>query len=79
MLNDCKVDEREFGMLQTFHLSALNELANVDHRMEAETRAHFKKSTGRDQQSKESHKQCLMMCALFPMCYFICYHSTKNG
>ena len=43
VLNDSKVDEWEFGMLQTFHLGVLNELASVDHRMEAETKAHLQK------------------------------------
>ena len=43
-LNDGRVDEREFTMLQTFHLGVLNELANIDHKMEAETRAHLQKS-----------------------------------
>ena len=31
-------------MLQTFHLGALNGLANIDHKMEAETSAHLQKS-----------------------------------
>ena len=39
MLNDGRVDEQEFTMLQTFHLGVLNDLSNVDHKMEAETRA----------------------------------------
>ena len=39
VLNDGRVDEQEFTMLQTFHSEVLNELANVDHKMEAETRA----------------------------------------
>ena len=43
-LNDGRVDEQEFSTLQMFHLGALNELANIDHRMEAETRAHLQKS-----------------------------------
>ena len=43
-LNDGKVDERESGMLQTFQLGALNELANVDCKMEAETKTQLQKS-----------------------------------
>ena len=42
-LNDHKIDEREFSMLQALHLEAINELANVDHKMEAETRIQFDK------------------------------------
>ena len=43
-LNDGKVDEQEFSMLQTYHLGVLNELANVDPKMEAEMRAQLQKS-----------------------------------
>ena len=42
-LNDDRVDKREFSMLQTFHLGVLSELANVDHKMEAETRTQLQK------------------------------------
>ena len=38
VLNDGKVHEHEFGMFQMFHLGSLNNLAGVDHKMEAETR-----------------------------------------
>ena len=37
-LNDGRVDEYEFNMLQMFHLGALNKLANVDHKMKTETK-----------------------------------------
>ena len=37
-LNDDEVDEWEFAMLQTLHLEVVNELANVDCKMEAEMR-----------------------------------------
>ena len=40
-LNSSKIDEREFGMLQTLHLKVLNELSKVDHRMGAEKRNQF--------------------------------------
>ena len=43
-LNDGRIDEQEFSMLQTFHLGVLSELANVDHKMEAETRAQLQKA-----------------------------------
>ena len=42
-LNDHKIDEQEFTMLQTLHLEVLNELANVDGKMEAETRTQLQK------------------------------------
>ena len=45
VLKDGGADEQQFAMLQTFHLGALNELANVDHKMEAEMRANFQKVT----------------------------------
>ena len=43
-LNDSRVIEQEFSMLQTFHLEVLNELANVDHKMEVKTRTQLQKS-----------------------------------
>ena len=43
-LNDGRVDEREFTTLQTFQLGVLNELANIDHKMEAKTRTQLQKS-----------------------------------
>ena len=43
VLNDGKVDKSKFGMLQTFHLGVLNELANVDCKMETETRTQLQK------------------------------------
>ena len=42
-LNDGRVDEWEFTLLQAFHLGVLNELVNVDHKMENETGAHSQK------------------------------------
>ena len=42
-LNDGRVDKQEFSMLQTCHLEVLNKLANVDHKMEAETRTQLQK------------------------------------
>ena len=43
VLNDGGVEEQEFAMLQTFHLGALNELANIDHKMETKTRVQLQK------------------------------------
>ena len=44
LLNNGEIDEQEFAMLQTLHLRVLNELANIDQKMEAETRAQLQKS-----------------------------------
>ena len=38
-LNDGRIDEHEFTILQTFHSGGLNDLSKADHKMEAETRA----------------------------------------
>ena len=43
-LNNGKTDEREFGILHTLYSKMLNELAGVDHKMEAENRNQFEKS-----------------------------------
>ena len=75
-LRNGKIDEEEFNLLQTFHLKTMNELAGVDHKMEAENRNQFeKKPTGRDKPNKEKPRnKSLMVCSL---CYFMCYF--KNG
>ena len=39
ILNNGRVDKREFTVLQTFHFGTLYDLANVDHKMDAEARA----------------------------------------
>ena len=44
VLNNYKIDELEFGMLQTSCLEALNDLSNVDHKMEAKMIAQLRKS-----------------------------------
>ena len=44
VLNDGRVDERKFTMLQTFHLGMVNDLSNVDCKMEAESRAQSQKA-----------------------------------
>ena len=38
------INEEEFNMLQTLYLKTLNELTDIDHRMEAEHRSLVKKS-----------------------------------
>ena len=38
------IDEEEFNTLQTLHLETLNELTDVDHRMESENRSLVEKS-----------------------------------
>ena len=43
-LKDGIIDEEEFNTLQTLHLETLNELMDVDHRMEAENRSLVEKS-----------------------------------
>ena len=48
-LNGGKIDKWEFATFQTLHLGVLNELANVDRKTEAETRAQLQKSAGGDQ------------------------------
>ena len=71
-LNSVEVDQREFQVLQELHLNVINEMANIDHKVESETR------TGRDKRDKENLKneRCLMICTAFPVCYIVCY---QNG
>ena len=44
-LNNGRVGEQEFTKLQMLHLGVFNELANVDHKMEADTGTYWKRST----------------------------------
>ena len=44
-------------MLQMLHLGVLNDLANTDHKVEAEMKTQLQKSAGRDQQPQEDHKE----------------------
>ena len=67
--NNGEVDKLEFTTLQTFHLGALNELANVDHKMDAETRAHLQKI----KLEHITRNVCVLPCVIFT-----CYHSIKN-
>ena len=43
-LNDHKIDEQEFGMLQALYYESSNDLSNVDCKMEAEIRSKLQKS-----------------------------------
>ena len=43
-LRNGKIDEEEFNVLQTFHLKTMNELSDVDRKMDAENRNQFEKS-----------------------------------
>ena len=43
-LDNGEIDEREFGILQALHLKVINELANVDRKLELETRNQLQKS-----------------------------------
>ena len=75
-LNDSKIDEREFNMIQKLYHESLNDLSNVDGKMESEIRFQLQKM-GRNKRPEK--KRCLMMCTLFPVCYLTCYHRTKYG
>ena len=43
-LNTIKIDEWEFGMIQTKYYESINNLFNVDHKMKAEIRSQLQKS-----------------------------------
>ena len=79
VLNNGRVDEREFTMLQTFHLEALNDLSNIDCKMEAETRTELQKDLLEeinDLKKAVKKSKCLMRCTLFTLCYLMCYHTA---
>ena len=71
-LNNGEIDEQEFQVLQKLHLKVINELANVDCKMESETRNQFQRRD-KDNLKNERH---LIICSLFPVCYLACY---QNG
>ena len=76
-LKDGIIDEEEFNTLQTLHLETLNELTDVDRRMEAENRSLVERSLMEEinePKKKKSRNKHLIACSL---CYFICYF--KNG
>ena len=43
-LKNGKIDEKEFNLLQMFHLKTMNELMGVNRKMESENRNQFEKS-----------------------------------
>ena len=43
-LNNGEIDKQEFSILQELHLKAVNELTNIDHKMESENRAQLQKA-----------------------------------
>ena len=71
VLNNHKIDEREFATLQTLHLGVLNELANIDQKMEAETRVQLQKSLLEEikdlREALRGASQCAhsSLCAIF--------------
>ena len=44
MLHNGEIDEQEFSILKAWHLKVVNELANVNCKMESESRAQLQKS-----------------------------------
>ena len=76
-LNNGGIDERESNRLQMLHLGALNDLANVDHKMESETRTQLQKSLLEEinnlKKTDGKEERCLISCALFPFYYLVCY------
>ena len=78
-LNDGKVNEQEFCMLHMFHLGALNKLANVDHKMEAKTKTHLRKSILAEINNlkKAVRKSDASWLALSFLCVILC--NAKNG
>ena len=64
------IDEEEFNMLQTLHLETLNELTDIDCRMEAEHRSLVEKSVLEEinelKKAQEQEFNCLL-AVLFPV------------
>ena len=52
-LDNGEIDEREFGVLQDLHLKVITELANVDHKIEAETRNQLQKNLQKEINEKK--------------------------
>ena len=79
VLDDGKIDEEEFNMLQTLHLKALNELSKVDHKMGAENSNQFeRKFNGRDKRHKETHRNKSFMICSFFLCVILHVTSKDN-
>ena len=74
-LSNGKIDEEELNSLHTLYFKVLNELTGINHKMEAENRNQFEKSTGRDKRNKEKPRnKRLMVCSL---CYVVCYFKNR--
>ena len=71
-LNNGKINEQEFGKLQTLYSKSLNESMGVDHKREAENRNQFENSLlGEIKDIKSTLKQQeLCDLLMFPLCYF---------
>ena len=56
-----------------FHLRTLNDLSNVDHKMEAETIAQLQKNIQEEindlKKAVRKSNASIMMCMSFPLCY----------
>ena len=59
-LKDGIIDEEEFNTLQTLHLESLNELTDVDHRMEVENRSLVEKSLMEEINELKKKLNCLL-------------------
>ena len=59
-LKDGQIDEEEFNRLQTLHLKTLNELTNVNCRMEAEHRSLVEKSLLEEINEPRKKLNCLL-------------------
>ena len=72
-LRNGKIDEQEFNVLQTFHLKTLDELSDIDRKMETENRNQFEKSLLEEINhiKKTPRNKSLMVCSL---CYLVCYY-----
>ena len=75
-LRNGKIDEEEFNLLHTLYHETLNELSDIDRKMEVGIRNQIEKSLlEKNERYKENHgNKKFMICSL---CYFACYF--KNG
>ena len=78
-LNNSEFGEKEFQVFQDLNLKVINELFNVDRKMEVEKRTQLQKIVRRDKRDKENpkKKRRLMICSLFPVCYPVCTKMDK--
>ena len=57
-LNNGEIDKPEFQILQELHLMVINELANVDRKMESEIRNQFQKICWKKSMTNDLKKEC---------------------